>query len=48
MREQSLLVDRNLQPVLHQLGRAAVQLVGPAFDVGEHVDDPAQVLEIRG
>jgi len=35
----------SLQPVLHQFGRAAVQFVRSAFDVGEHVGDPGQVLE---
>src|SRR5664279_1068107 len=37
---------RLLQPLVHQFRRAAVQLVGPPFDVGEHVGDPGQVLQI--
>src|SRR5664279_2839371 len=36
----------SLQPALHQFRGAPVQLVGAPFDVGEHVDDPGQVLQI--
>jgi len=35
-----------LKPALHLFRGAAVQLVGAPFDVGEHIDDPGQVLEI--
>ena len=36
--------SQSSQPVLDQFGGAAVQLVGPPFDVGEHLDDSGQVL----
>ena len=29
-----------LQPALDQFRGAAVQVVGPPLDVGEHIDDP--------
>jgi hypothetical protein len=35
-----------LQPALDQFRGAAVQFVGPPFDVGEHIDDPAQVVKV--
>ena len=34
-----------LQPALHQFRGAAVQVVGPPFDVGEDVGDAGQVLQ---
>jgi len=35
---------RVLQPPLDQFRGAAVQLIGAPLDVGEHIDDPGQVL----
>jgi hypothetical protein len=40
------LLNGVLQPTLHQFSGAPVQLIGPPLDVGEHIDDPAQVLQI--
>src|SRR5664279_5399954 len=46
MREYLCAVIPALQPALDQFGGAAVHLVRASFDVGEHIDDPAQVLQI--
>jgi hypothetical protein len=40
----SQLTNPSLQPA-HQFRGAPVHLVGAPFDIGEHVDDPGQVLE---
>src|SRR5664279_3690828 len=40
----SQLTNLSLQPA-HQFRGAPVHLVGAPFDIGEHVDDPGQVLE---
>jgi len=35
----------DLPPALHQVRGAAVEFVGPLFDVAEHIGDPSQVLK---
>jgi len=35
-----------LQPALRQFRGPAVQLVRPSLDIGEHVDDPGQVVKV--
>jgi hypothetical protein len=37
--------SRALQPSLHEFRSAAVEFVGPPLDIGEHIDDPGQMLQ---
>ena len=46
MREYLCAVIPALQPLVRQFRGASIELVGPSLDVGEHVDDPGQVLKV--